>query len=216
MLKSIVIPKSVIKRMHFKEASFKNVNILFGGNGAGKTTLLNLIKDNVASGFPDIEKDDDKKYVIHSYVNSKDNERLNNPSPYTESSTFVREAVSRMHAHTISEGQSIIYSFSEWLNTYLKEYNTEDFHIVVLDEIDSGLSCDHVNVILHLLNEHVFSKKNVQTFISSNMYHWVYAAKEVLSMYKGKFIKIDSYDEYFKLQMNNQQKVGQKSDFNFL
>lgn len=216
MLRNITIPKSVRKRMHFKDASFRKLNILFGGNGAGKTTLLDLIKDNALKGFPDIEKDDDKKYVMHSYANSKDNERLNSPSPFADSSVFARESASRFHAHTISEGQSIIYSFSEWINNYLEKYNTEDYHIVVLDEIDSGLSCDHVNVILHILNEHVFSKDNVQAFISSNMYHWVYAVKEVFSMYDGNFIKIDSYDEYFKLQMDNQQKVGKKSDFNFL
>jgi hypothetical protein len=38
----------------------------------------------------------------------------------------------------------------------------------------------------------------------------------VFSMYTGDTIKINSYEEYFKIQMDNQHMVGAKSDFNFL
>ena len=48
------------------------------------------------------------------------------------------------------------------------------------------------------------------------MYHWVYCLKKVFSMYTGKFIQIDNYDDYFRMQMDNQRKVGKKSNFNFL
>lgn len=216
MIKSIKInDKETLKRLHFSEASFYNFNILFGGNGAGKTTLLNYLKDSIEHGSKDLVKSTKKKYHVHSYFNSKDNNRYNVPNPMGNSQEYTRLLSTRLHAHEISEGQSILYSFSEWLDYTLKAINKTGYHIILLDEIDSGLSCDHVNVIIHMVNDNLLSLDNVQVFISSNMYHWAYVAKDVFSMYDGNFIRIDSYEQYFRIQQDNQHTVGKKSDFNF-
>jgi energy-coupling factor transporter ATP-binding protein EcfA2 len=216
MVDKVTITDHRVDRMHFKEASFEKLNLLFGGNGSGKTTLLNYIKDGLETGSPDLSKSTSMKYIVHSYYNSKDNNRHNNPNPYGESQAYTHGLVTRFRANEVSEGQSIIYSFSEWLNNFLESYTKDDFHVIILDEIDSGLSCDHVNVILHILNDNILDKDNVQIFVSSNMFHWVYALKRVFSMYEGEFFDIDSYEEYFRIQMDHQQVVGAKSDFNFL
>lgn len=207
MLKEFTIPEHLQSRMHFKKCEFERLNILFGGNGSGKTTLLDAIEKH----FEGNEEVD-----VISYRNSKDNERHNNPSPLAESQHYARELANRLHASGISEGQSIIFSFNKWLDITLKSLDKNKKYVIILDEIDSGLSCDHVNVIMHVLNDYFSSKKNVQLFVASNMYHWVHSHNRVFSMYKGKFIEIHSYDEYFKKQMDMQQKVGKKSKFNFL
>lgn len=163
-----------------------------------------------------IKVDSDKKHVICSYYNSKDNDRQNNPNPMGDSSNYATKLARRLHASGISEEQGIIYSISQWVSNFTDNYSEDIEYIVLLDEIDSGLSCDHVNVVLHLLNDNIFNRPNVQAFISSNMYHWAYTAKTVFSMYTGEFLEIPSYDGYFKIQQSNQKMVGAKSDFNFL
>jgi energy-coupling factor transporter ATP-binding protein EcfA2 len=216
MIKKIKIKdEETLKRLHFKTASFEKVNVLFGGNGSGKSTLLKYLEKGLKENSKDIEKDPNSKYIVHTYYNGKDNERHNNPSPM-DSKNYAPKLAKRMHALYLSEGQSIVYSFSGWLNDFLNSYTKEDQHIIIFDEIDSGLSCDHVNVILHMFHDEVFNKDNIQVFIASNMYHWVHALKKVFSLYEGKSIEINSYEEYFRTQQDMQREVGAKSDFNFL
>lgn len=218
MLSSIRIKDENVKsRLHFKSAKFEKINILFGGNGSGKSTLLQYIEESLEEGSANIKRDSTKKHLVHKYYNSKHNDRLNNPNGFSSSGKDYGTALlQKVEALEVSEGQSIMYSFTLWLQGVQKLITNDTEHVILIDEIDSGLSCDHVNVMLHILNDCFFSKSNVQVFIASNAFHWVYVMKKVFSMYTGTMIRINSYEEFFKIQMDKQVEVGTKSDFNFI
>jgi ABC-type multidrug transport system ATPase subunit len=206
MITEFKIDTKYKSRMHFKECSFGRVNVLLGGNGSGKTTLIGNINEYAT----------DKGIKVYKYFNSKDNDRHNNPNPMGGSHEYTEQLARRFISSEMSEGQSIIYGISKWVNEICIDYKNEE-SIVLLDEVDSGLSADHVLIVIGLLNAELFNKKNLQFFISSNMYHWVYALGDNLfNMYEGKPIKINSYEEYYKYLYSKQLEVGKKSGYNFL
>lgn len=198
------------ERLHFKQIEIKQrLNILVGGNGAGKTTLLEGIVDKR------YEMDTDRDVEIRKYSNSQDNLRVKERLNMSTSQMIVC-----LNAKNMSEGQSIMYSLisffakvKEEASEFLKENKSL---VIVLDEVDSGLSVDAVNVVMHFVYDILNNYDNVQFFISSNNYHFTYVQKEIVNMYTGRYKKINSYEEYFKLMVGGMQKIGEKSDYNFL
>jgi len=215
MIQSITIPKDHPwrKRFHFSKAKFNDrLNILLGGNGSGKSSLIHLLEKQECCTV-------DGENIILSYRNSKDNDSKNDPSPFGNSSNYAQDLARRFHVSSISEGQSIIYSISKFihkLETSL-ETNVEQHHVVLLDEIDSGLSCDHVNVVLWLISDLLDRfPGRLQFFVATNMYHWIWVVKSAISLYDGKTVGEMTYQEYFQLHNSNREMVGKKSDYNFL
>ena len=186
----------------------KRLNILFGGNGVGKTILLNGIKNR------SLELKTDKEIHILSYSNSVDNFRKIDKPCYKNTGNALLQ---KIHANSLSEGQSIIYTLMSFLE-YVKSFaESEDKTIVVLlDEIDSGLSAENINMVIHLLIEMLNNYSNLQFFISSNHYHFIYVFKEVLNMYNGEFVRIESYDKYFEILSKEMISLGTKRKLSFL
>lgn len=190
-----------------KIENLTRINLLFGGNGVGKSTLLSSIIEN-----KDIEMISDKEVMVLQYINSEDNLRINRQRREVNK---IGDLLRFVNANRYSEGQSILHYFLRFLED-LKEIvrNNRDKDIVVcLDEIDSGLSCENINMILHLLNEDIF--KNVQFFISTNNYHFTYCYKKVLDMYTGTWIRINSYEEYFQRLNDGIQIMNNSGKRNF-
>ena len=193
----------------FKEANPKKINILFGGNGVGKTTFLNGIINNT------LKIESNNKYETLSFVNSQNNFRHNNPIPSDRQ--FNNKLIQKIEAKKMSEGQSIVFSLTNFFEEVKNRLNnTQNTVVVILDEVDSGLSAENINMILHFIAEINNSYSNVQFFISSNAYHFVYVFKNVLSMYDGKIISIKSYEEFYKILIDNMKELGQKRGLKFL
>lgn len=218
MIKSIKIKPDTFESeiLLFKEINkLKKINVLFGGNGVGKTTFLQgILKNNlILSKTKKVPKCN-----IVMYQNSINNARKNDPNPMMNSERYAKELISKVHAINISEGQSIVYSILNYLseiNIYLKE-NTEESLVVLLDEIDSGLSVDHINLIFSMIIDLSEMYDNLQFFISTNSYHFVYIVKNVLSMYTGEWIDIESYKEYFELLNSERTKLYNCREKGFL
>ena len=72
-------------------------------------------------------------------------------------------------------------------------------------------------MLLHLIVDMCKEFENIQFFISTNHYHYTYVFKNVLNMYDGTWIRIDSYEEYFQ-RLNEGIKIFNKAgrDFSFL
>lgn len=210
MIKSIKVkPKSFESDiLLFKTARFRRLNILFGGNGVGKTTLLNGIANNK------LELNTDKELIIKSYVNSRDNFRHIDKTNYKN---IGIAAIQKMNANNLSEGQSIIYSLLAYLENTKKiaEENPDKTVVLILDEVDSGLSAENINMILHMILE-LLEIKNTQLFISTNHYHFVHVFKKVFSMYTGELIMLNSYEEYYEALTKEMVSLGQKRDLKFL
>ena len=186
----------------------KKLNILFGGNGVGNSTFLNAIRDNKVL----LESDNENGILIKSFTNSIENKRVNSHKEIITNREFVKA----VNVNSFSEGQSVIHYVLSFLYD-IKELETDKDIVVLLDEVDSGVSAENINMVLWQIKE-LIDTKNVQFFISSNHYHFVHAFKKVLNMYNGEYITIKSYDKYFSLLNDgiSIMKDINKREFNFL
>lgn len=187
----------------------KRLNILFGGNGVGKTTFLNALREGKFS----FETSNEKEVLIKHFTNSEDNLTINKKEKELGN---IKEVAKLFNASGFSEGQTIIHYVLSFLRD-LHELETDKQVVVLLDEIDSGLSAENINFLLWQIKD-LMEKKKVQFFISTNHYHFTYAVKNVLNMYDGTYITIDSYDEYFE-RLNDGIGILERSnkrDFDFL
>jgi len=208
MIKEIkVIDKKIKDILLFEEVkNVKKLNILFGGNGVGKTTFLQAIRDGK------IELCCDKKLHILSYTNSIDNAKINRKKELVTSRDFVKA----YNVNHYSEGQSIIHYILSFLHD-IKEIETDKQIVVLLDEMDSGLSAENINMLLWQIKE-LMDHQHVQFFISTNHYHFVHVVKEVLNLYNGTYQRIESYEKYFELLNDGIQVMNNslKREFDFL
>lgn len=210
MIKEVRVKKDSFEEdvLLFKSAKFNKLNILFGGNGVGKTTLLNGIANNK------LDMDISKELIIKTYVNSRDNFRHINKANYKNYGVALLQKV---NANEMSEGQSIIYSLMTYIENAkdIANKNKDKTVVLVLDEIDSGLSAENINMILHILLEFL-EIDNTQLFLSSNHYHFVYVFKKVFNMYTGKVVEFNSYEEYFNELTKQMVCLGKKRNLKFL
>lgn len=128
----------------------------------------------------------------------------------------TKDFVKAMNSKEYSEGQASIHHILSFLED-VKDKTKENKNVVVLmDEVDSGLSAENINILMWQINELIDTGK-IQIFISTNHYHWIYVYKTVINMYTGEYFKINTYEEYFDLLnkgiqiMNNSGK--RKFDF---
>lgn len=221
MIKSLKVKDNTIakERLLFSEIKeLKKINILFGGNGVGKSTLLERLnpKDMLGNVIEsDFHLETTKDIIFMQYKNSIDNSKIN----VKKELKGIRSFEVAINSNLYSEGQSIIHHILSFLKDVKENaIKNEDKTIVVtLDEVDSGLSSENINFLLHQITE-IVTDYNVQFFISSNNYHFTYVYEDVLDMYTGEFITIKSYDEYFR-RLNDGIRImfeSGKRDFSFL
>lgn len=173
--------------------------LLFGPNGVGKSTLikqiLNMRNDHEA-GLVIVH--DGKPARVYSYSNAKDNFKVREPRNYMESfdPVFMN---AKYDAQSISEGQSIIYSVFDLLDA-LKPgdgaFQTPGKDtIVFLDEIDSGLSIDNIDVAMRKIKYALSRRDDLQIFMSFNSPRVLKHFPQVVSMYDGSVMTLRSDED---------------------
>lgn len=197
--------------LFFKEADlsqFKShVVPLFGPNGVGKSTLIKGIEDHSIY----IDRDD-RDLEIFSYQNSRDNFKSRKSRNFLEEYDpgFMN---ARFDAQRVSEGQSVIYSMLDLLdgfmkNGQLKRENNHDY-LVLLDEIDSGISIDVIDFIMRKIKYIIRTRTDVQFIFSFNSPRVLKHFPQVLSMYDGKMIELHTEDDMLEV-MNDHKKEFNK------
>lgn len=177
----------------------KPVTILLGPNGSGKsTTLKELAK--VTS-----------KYKVLSFSRTKDDAVLKGAP------AFGNYRPDLLIAAFQSEGERIVTSFESWANETLVpelvKNQTQDY-LILLDELDSGLSIDRIMKEVRLiktivLTEHDIHKRQVKFVISANSYELVDLLKIPNTDFIDIFwlptldkIKLDKYSDFRSLYVN--------------
>ena len=197
--------------LFFREADlsqFKSrVVPLFGPNGAGKSTLIKGIEDHSIH----IDRDD-RDLEIFSYQNSRDNFKSRKARNLFEEYD-PRYMNARFDAQLVSEGQSVIYSMLDLLDGFMKNgqlkcENNHDY-LVLLDEIDSGISIDVIDFIMRKIKYIIKTRTDVQFIFSFNSPRVLKHFPQVLSMYDGKMIELHTEDDMLKV-MNDHKKEFNK------
>ena len=226
MIKNITITPetNTSKILFFKKADLEpfanHVIPLFGPNGAGKSTLLKelekaaqllTIKDPEKLEYYQNDKNfksdikitaDDDPIKVLSYYNSTDNFKNRKPKSVNES--FNPYYISaRFDAMSISEGQSIVYSVFDLLDALKpgKDSFCKDdcCNIILLDEIDSGLSIDNIDTVMRKIQYATRKRNNMQIFLSFNSPRVLKFFPQVLSMYDGNIHEIHNEDDMMNL-----------------
>lgn len=167
---------------------------LFGPNGVGKSTLIKQLEDRrditiKTNGMPT---------KFYSYQNARDNFKIRQPRSYMES--FDPGFMSaRFSAQSISEGQSIIYSMFDLLDGLkpkqpLAPEPGQDA-LVLLDEIDSGMSIDNIDITMKKIKNLIQKNEHIQFIFSFNSPRVLKHFPRVLSMYDGTFIELHSDED---------------------
>ena len=195
---------------------------LFGANGSGKTTILSELEDALYFyKYNEEDHPEDSRLVealrgIHSpkklqvdleydkcktvyfrYRNSTDN------FGDKECKWFDPVALNlKYDAKSLSEGQSIVFSAEALLKGMLKptknreSFIEDDQHgIVLIDELDSGMSMDNIRDMMKIIQRVLKQKRNIQFFISFNNPYVLNFFPYVISMYDGKVHHITSMNE---------------------
>lgn len=197
--------------LFFKEADlsqFKShVVPLFGPNGVGKSTLIKGIEDHSIY----IDRDD-RNLEIFSYQNSRDNFKSRKSRNLFEEYD-PRYMNARFDAQLVSEGQSVIYSMLDLLDGFMKngqlKYENNHDYLVLLDEIDSGISIDVIDFIMRKIKYIIRTRTDVQFIFSFNSPRVLKHFPQVLSMYDGKMIELHTEDDMLKV-MNDHKKAFNK------
>lgn len=195
----------------FKTANFaqfdNRVVPLFGPNGVGKSTLIQSIEKQ------NLEINLTRPTLIFSYQNGRDNFKVREPRTYAEAfdPSF---ATARFDAKAISEGQSIIYSMFDLLDGFLKNgglvpQEGKDI-AVLLDEIDSGMSIDNIDITMRKIKYIVSHRTDVQFIMSFNSPRVVKHFPKVLSMYNGQMIELHNEDDMLD-EINRHKKEFNKA-----
>lgn len=190
----------LFKEIDLQKLRNPKIILLFGPNGIGKSTLINEIIKSAAknSGSGLTIEHDGTPAVVYSYKNKKDNFQRREARTIHESydPAFLTE---RFNANILSEGQSIIYSVFHLINN-LKP-NTNCFTnpgkdtIVLLDEIDSGISIDNIDMLMRKLKYAITHRTDLQVFLSFNSPRVLKYFSEVISLYDGSVLTLKTEDD---------------------
>lgn len=221
MIKKIKIqPESrTSKILFFTEADIEkfsnHVIPLFGPNGAGKSTLLgNLAEKNEIK----VELDPGIRTQFWSYINGSDNFKNRRPRSISESfDPFFMKC--QWDASSLSEGQSILFSVLDLLDGFIRgdEIKEEDGvdYTIILDEVDSGLSIDNIDMIMRKIKTIANKRNDVQIIFSFNNPRVLKWFNHALSMYDGTMIRLEDENDMARVIREHKKefdKIRKKSN----
>lgn len=181
---------------------------LFGPNGIGKTSVVEALISTMTgeSKQLDIVCDRPTPTRLLHYRDRKDNARIREPRSYAEAFD-PRFFNAKYDAQSLSEGQSILYSVMDLLDAIgttkhsIPVDGTEN--IVVLDEIDSGMSIDNLDAVMRKLVRATKRRNDVQVVFSFNNPYVLRYCPTVLSLYTGYPVLLRHEDEMLEYIHSN-------------
>ena len=213
-----------------------SIVLLFGPNGIGKSTLIRSIvnsfqieklaekesDDNFSKEFFENEliknsglrlEHDKCPHRIYGYSNSTDNCKVRQARSYSEAFD-PRYLSSRLDAKHLSEGQSVIYSAFDLLDALKPGKNMfgeEGEHtIVLLDEIDSGMSIDNIDTAMRKIKYALSKRNDLQVFLSFNSPRVLKHFTSVISLYDGAVHEMKTDDDML-LEIRAHKKMFDKA-----
>lgn len=216
-----MITKVINKRnkiLLFKELNLKQLTIVSGCNGAGKTTFLKEIMKCCVDDkkeertFNDtkqtLELVYDKPIKINSYSNSENNYTNIDPNNRRQND-YIKNCLGIVNTSRKSEGEAMIFSFLD----YIESNDINNDSVLLIDEIDSGLSADALNGLSCVL-KNMYDQNGIQIIITSNNYYFPFVFKNnILDVTTGEYVKIKSFEEFLKFNQGMAYKLSKVRGF---
>jgi len=188
--------------LFFKEMTLGRVNLLFGNNGVGKSTLISAIGNTTEKSDVEVIRDN-RVISVMSYINSRHNKNQGfseNNERMTYGDFYDPHIIAEhFEAMERSEGESIMYSlddmFSEEMLKIFKDEKDKDY-LILLDEVDSGLSVDNLSLIEKWLSRVETETSNVQIVMAFNNPFFCRHETVVKNMFTGDDLTIANMDSY--------------------
>lgn len=162
------------------------ITILVGCNGIGKSTLIMQLRDKFRKdGTPYINFDN----LQDGGANARSNAGFMNDFVFLATAAFA------------SEGENIhmnMNRFAEKIVNFVKTNESDKGLWILMDAIDSGYSVDNIIDIKNFINlilKDFGISKDIYFIISANEYELA-RDESCFDVYRGKYVKFDSYDEY--------------------
>lgn len=155
-----------------------------------------IMHDNVKMGC-DLELDH-CAYQVLTYNNSNDNFRHRKARSMFEDFDpyYIKN---RLDAQSVSEGQSIVHSIYNLFECMKPGKNMsviENGHtIVLIDEMDSGLSLDNLDMFMRKLQNIIKKRNDIQVFMSFNNPYILKYFPYCISMYTGEMIELHNTED---------------------
>ena len=209
MIKSISINKgsNLEEILFFNKMNLEQVTLLFGANGVGKSSLIKgILKQK------EIKFNCDKEIKLYSYINNEQNFRnMNKNSNLSYEDMFNPYLINKKYnAAELSEGQSVIYSLQDIFELCMQIKDDSNDSVILLDEIDSGLSIDNVDYLSDKIKEITDKYSNIQFIITFNNFEFCRNFPKIFNMYNGKYINIESYEQYRNIINSNREMLLEK------
>ena len=209
MIKSISINKNsnLEEILFFNKMNLEQITLLFGANGVGKSSLIKgILKQK------EIKFNCDKETKLYSYINTEQNFRnMDKNSNLSYKDMFNPYLFKqKFDASKLSDGQNIIYSLQDIFELCVQIKDDSNDSVILLDEIDSGLSIDNVEYLSDKIKEITDKYSNIQFIIAFNNFEFCRNFPKVFNMYNGKYITIESYEQYRNIINSNREMLLEK------
>lgn len=209
MIKSISINKgsNLEEILFFNKMNLEQVTLLFGANGVGKSSLIKgMLKQK------EIKFNCDKETKLYSYINTEQNFRNMDKNSNLSYKDMFNPYLFKQKFDTseLSEGQSIIYSLQDIFELCVQIKDDSNDSVILLDEIDSGLSIDNVDYLSDKIKEITDKYSNIQFIIAFNNFEFCRNFPKVFNMYNGEYITIESYEQYRDIINSNREMLLEK------
>ena len=151
----------------------------------------------ISSGFADeISPELDKQLQVvrelgmdHISLRSADGKGI---AEYT-----AEEFADKYYSSRLSEGMGMIHSYMPLLDGLLEDAipkNDDRDILIILDEFDSGLSLDNIDIVMNKIIDISIRRQDIQFIFSFNnpfiLHYLSYCGNMLLSMYNGKPVHI--------------------------
>ncbi len=158
------------------------------------------------------------------YNNSSNNFRNIEINPERGGDNFFNALALRWNAKELSEGQSIVYSTDGLFDMLLKSkediVEKDKTYLILLDEVDSGLSIDNIESVMRKMKRVTKKYDNIWFILSYNNPYVNNFYPKVFNMYNGAVETINSFDEFvgkikeYKKQLDKARK-NSKGQYKF-
>lgn len=171
---------------------------IIGSNGCGKSTLLRCLSNHGKGvyGHQALDILITRPTDVYRYLNSKDNFKIKAPLDKIRGFDVV-ELADRYYSSRLSEGMGMVHSYMPLLdglhNDAIPKNDDRDI-LIILDEFDSGLSLDNIDIVMNKIIDISIKRQDIQFIFSFNnpfiLHYLSYCDNMLLSMYDGKPVHI--------------------------